>query len=241
MKKFNFNIDIEDNIQQLSKSPHGLISQMNQYEINQHLVDMNLPSGTLWCKYNLGVNLSNLSEARDWYGDYYAWGELKTKEIYTWDNYKHISTRRDEIVFPKYGEDHVMELQLEDDVAYQKLHIGKLKFRIPSRSQFEELLKNSTNDYIKDFNDIKGLNGRLLKSKLNGNEIFFPFAGVNERSQIYEKSKLNGVGSTGIVWTSTVDSDPSRSWYVNFDFDSIGVWRDDKYIGCSIRPILFNE
>jgi hypothetical protein len=71
---------------------------------------MNLPSSTLWCKYNLGVNSNNLSKARDWYGDYYAWGELETKEIYTWDNYKHISGRRGEGVFPKYGEDHVTEL-----------------------------------------------------------------------------------------------------------------------------------
>ena len=58
------------------------------------VVDLGLPSGTLWCKYNLDVDPTKLSKVEDWYGDYYAWGELegnKTNEkgeIYFEYNYK---------------------------------------------------------------------------------------------------------------------------------------------------------
>jgi len=45
----------------------------------KNFVDLGLPSKTLWSKYNLGVNPNNLEIAADWYGDYYAFGELKPK------------------------------------------------------------------------------------------------------------------------------------------------------------------
>ena len=44
-------------------------------------VDLNLPSGTKWFKYNLGA------ENEYDYGDYYAWGELTTKNRYYWADY----------------------------------------------------------------------------------------------------------------------------------------------------------
>ena len=40
--------------------------------MKDEVVDLGLPSKTLWCKYNLGVNQNQLSIASDWYGDYYA-------------------------------------------------------------------------------------------------------------------------------------------------------------------------
>ena len=29
-----------------------------------------------------------LSKAADWHGGYYAWGEIKTKSEFSWNNYK---------------------------------------------------------------------------------------------------------------------------------------------------------
>ena len=34
------------------------------------VVDLGLPSGTLWCKYNLDVDPNQLSKAEDWCGNY---------------------------------------------------------------------------------------------------------------------------------------------------------------------------
>ena len=45
-------------------------------------VDLGLPSGTLWATMNVGAN-----HPED-YGDYFAWGEIATKDVYNWSTYK---------------------------------------------------------------------------------------------------------------------------------------------------------
>ena len=56
-------------------------------DLMEEVVDLGLPSGTLWCKYNLDVDPNQLTEPEDWYGGYYAWGELEgNKSKYNWDN-----------------------------------------------------------------------------------------------------------------------------------------------------------
>ena len=45
-------------------------------------VDLGLPSGTLWATCNVGAS------APEEYGDYFAWGETKPKEVYSWDTYQ---------------------------------------------------------------------------------------------------------------------------------------------------------
>ena len=47
------------------------------------LVDLGLSSGTLWATCNLGAE-------NPWdYGNYYAWGETETKDVYSWETYKY--------------------------------------------------------------------------------------------------------------------------------------------------------
>lgn len=45
-------------------------------------VDLGLPSGTLWATCNVGANRP------EEVGDYFAWGETATKDIYDWKHYK---------------------------------------------------------------------------------------------------------------------------------------------------------
>jgi len=56
--------------------------------LQKELVDLELPSGTLWCKYNVGVDTDHLNWYKNWYGCYFAWGETDIKDIYDWSNYK---------------------------------------------------------------------------------------------------------------------------------------------------------
>ena len=57
-------------------------------------VDLGLPSGTLWCKYNLGCNFDKLNVSPEntkpinWYGGHYACGETKQKREYAEKTYK---------------------------------------------------------------------------------------------------------------------------------------------------------
>ena len=89
--------DFDDNeLQGQTNSKVKYKGGTNEYlDLMNEVVDLGLPSGTLWCKYNLGVDPNQLSKAEDWYGKYYAWSELeenktnKDGEIYfDWDNYK---------------------------------------------------------------------------------------------------------------------------------------------------------
>ena len=102
-------------------------------------VNLGLPSGTLWCKYNLGVNPSKLSKPEDWYGKYYAWGETKQNKS-SWNNYK-FGKKYDNLT--KYCNnsdfglnsftDNLTELLPEDDVAYQFKKCHNFKFHISTK------------------------------------------------------------------------------------------------------------
>ena len=72
--------DFEDNEQIGSLSQHNDVIDSEDVIKNKHLlmqgfVDLVLPSGTLWCKYNLGVDHNHLDNYQYWNGGYYQWGE----------------------------------------------------------------------------------------------------------------------------------------------------------------------
>jgi len=163
--------------------------------LRDEVVDLGLPSGTLWCKYNLDVNPNKLSKAKNWYGKYYAWGELegnKTNEdgkiYFDWDNYKFYKFEKG-YKLTKYCNNHeyglngftdnLTELLPEDDAAYQFKKYHNFKFHIPSKEQCEELINCTTKYWVNNYdpnnmehhindNGIKGLNGRVFIGK-NGN------------------------------------------------------------------------
>ena len=48
-----------------------------------HMIDLGLPSGTLWSCCNVGATKP------EEYGGYYAWGETEEKDYYAWSTYIH--------------------------------------------------------------------------------------------------------------------------------------------------------
>ena len=74
--------DDEEQVQNIkSKQVQNRDYTKEYLDLMDDVVDFGLPSGTLWCKYNLDVNPNKLFKAKDWYGKYYAWGELKPNKI----------------------------------------------------------------------------------------------------------------------------------------------------------------
>lgn len=171
-KKQNFihlsldNFDFNDNIQ---KQSHGKIKDINitkdNLDLLNNFVDLGLPSGTLWCKYNLGCDFNLLScdpkktKAKDWYGDYYAWGEIETK------------AKSNNIALKYNDDDNLSTLLPKDDIA--TILCGKYA-HIPSKKQFDELFFLDYR-YVK-YKYVKDLYGIMFKGK-NGNELFLPAAG----------------------------------------------------------------
>ena len=223
------------------------------------IIDLGLPSGTKWFKYNLGVDYKKLDSKpektipEDWYGDYYAWGELEPKSIYSNDNYKFYvkSYRLDDRYFieqyllTKYSgaaeysfnhkADNLSQLQLEDDVAYMKFkNPANIKFHIPSKEQFKELIENTTiklkHIYNDGYNGVNGLYGLLFTSKINGNSIFFPGTGNYYGSSHEEKNLVT-------LWTTTLSR--SSHYATSFYGTSNTPFRtNSRFCGMPVRPVV---
>ena len=104
--------------------------------IPSNCVDLGLPSGLLWAKYNMGT------DSQTEIGDYYAWGETSpNKKYYFISTYKYYKTTISKILeILKYSEkDWKTVLELEDDAANANLGVG---YRIPTREDWQELLDN---------------------------------------------------------------------------------------------------
>ena len=104
--------------------------------IPSNCVDLGLPSGLLWAKYNMGT------DSQTEIGDYYAWGETSpNKKFYFISTYKYYKTTISKILeILKYSEkDWKTVLELEDDAANANLGVG---YRIPTQEDWQELLDN---------------------------------------------------------------------------------------------------
>ena len=152
-------------------------NQHNGYEY----VDLDLPSGTLWAKCNIGA------EEEHEYGDYFAWGETKTKKTYDWDTYKYSDGNFNELTkycgSKAFGHneftDDITELEPNDDAAH--VNMGG-KWRIPTEKQWEELL-SLKNEFIRNYKN-KKIDGMLYTAK-NGNTLFLPAAGYADNTRFY--------------------------------------------------------
>lgn len=168
-------------------------------------VDLGLPSGLKWATCNVGAS------SPEEYGDYYARGEVNTKNEYTEDN---CSTDRKYINKisgdPRY------------DVARKKWGDS---WRMPTKEEFQELKDYCTWEWTTQ----SGHNGYKVIGP-NGNSIFLPAAGY----RCYEET-LNAE-SSGNYWTATTIGVYSYRLYISSDYramDDYGDWR-----GYSVRPVL---
>ena len=134
--------DDEEQVQNIkSKQVQNRDYTKEYLELMKVVVDLGLPSGTLWCKYNLEAypELDPHPFPWDFYGNYYSWGETKVKNEYSYDTLTFCDDNRK---LTKYCEkDRLTQLLPEDDVAYIKQKCRNFKFHIPTKEQVEELLK----------------------------------------------------------------------------------------------------
>lgn len=232
------------------------------------MVDLGLPSGTLWAKYNIGVDPNDLDTAEKWYGNYYAWGEIETKTDYsgtpegaykwgTIDEESRIINLTKYNTKSEYGTvDNKTVLEPEDDVATVIYGSG---FRMPTcgynpdteeiTGDYGELINpeyttidyyfEKPEDYEGDivykgnYNSVPGLYGILIKSKINGNSIFIPSAGVMLGSTLYSNSKA------GTIWSVSLFDNTTTAYAFTFERNGDRYPVDDgyRYYGRSIRAI----
>ena len=257
----------QDNIQGQTNSKVKYQGGTKEYlDLMKDVVDLGLPSGTLWCKYNLDVDPNQLSKVEDWYGKYYAWGELKgNKTEFMWATYKyaeHYTDLFETECLTKYCNDpqkgynqitkrwgfidNLTELLSEDDAAYQNKKLHNYKFYIPTKEQCEELI-NYTNSYwiynydpnkIKhNLEDDKGIQG------LNG----VIFEGKNENQLfIPAAGYCNGSGIYSVsyscdLWSRTLHTaNPRDINAYELDLRPLDIRTNvaARYYGFSVRPVI---
>ena len=204
----------------------------------KQFVDLGLPSGNLWCKYNLGAPVSKMknilhTERVDYIGGFYAWGEIEERfNNFTQQAYKF-----------NYSEFNSKNLSLQNDAAYTSNNYP-FKIYMPSYDDYNELKNNTTLDFKENYNGVEGLNGIIYKSNVNDNEIFIP-------NISYKQSDIGKIdvwsGSSFGCWTDTASWNNEKAymiycsktiWYggkITYSCNNVVV---DKWCGAQIRPII---
>ena len=189
------------------------------------LVDLGLPSGTLWAATNL--NAFKPEQA----GYYYQWGDtigwtaeqVGTNKQFSWDDYKYGTSEYTSDQTKYNATDGLKILELSDDAAYQMLGA---KWKMPTKEDFEELIENTTYSTV-SINGVQG--GKYTAS--NGNYIFLPFKGAGSNNSIVNTNN-------SYHWTSSVyESHISLAWYLDCYSDECYMNSIRRSNGYNIRPV----
>lgn len=160
-----------------------------------------------WATCNVGANKP------EEYGDYYAWGETKTKSSYDLSNCVLLGRNIKDIKGTNC------------DVAHVKWGGS---WRMPTKAEFDELLNKCTWTWATK----NGTNGFKVTSK-NGNSIFLPAVGYR-----YNKT-LAGAGEDGYYWSSTSkEGDSWNACYLYFFSGNRCMIGEYRMSGRPVRPVL---
>lgn len=207
-------------------------------------VDLGFPSKTLWATYNVGASLPHE------YGEYYAWGETKSKDLYDESTYEyflgysesgpyHYAQYSKYIWYSDHGkQDYILALEAADDAA--TVNWGT-KWKMPSKEQGEELSYYCI-WYRKDLTiDGKKIIGYIGESKLNGNKIYFPFSDMK-----YAQVPVDHMSSW--YWTCDLSAEKgnlasSSDYYANYmtiesRSNTLVVAETRRIQGLTIRPVV---
>ena len=176
-------------------------------EINGHeYVDLGL--SVKWATCNVGA-----SKPED-YGNYYAWGETKTKSDYSSSN---------SVSYGKKFSD--IGGQSQYDAA--RSNWGGT-WRLPTEAELQELRDKCTWKWTTQ-NGVKG----YKVTGPSGNSIFLPAAGIRNGSSLYHAG-----GEYGNYWSSSPYESDSDYAYDLYFYSSIqGAYWNNRYYGLSVRPV----
>ena len=211
----------------------------------QKLKALDLGLSVKWANMNVGAS------SPEEYGDYFAWGEVKTKRYYgDYSGYTHFDDKR----FHKYNYYHykgsevdsLIVLQKDDDVATERM--GS-RWRMPTADEVEELL-TKCNFTPGKLNGAKGLFVTSRDTTVERDTLFLPLAGRKDFGnfrlypsasayywtstlvgpEVYSKAKMDSIDSRGDLVRSAkcmviVGEQPPVINYIK------------RKIGCVVRPV----
>lgn len=197
-----------------------------------NVVDMGLPSGTMWAYTNLGA------ATPDQDGQRFAWAETSTKDAYSLENY--IYYDKNSLELTKYVDNQVTEMLPEDDPA--SVIFGE-DWKTPSKVQVNELFNNCHVLY----SVVSGKEGFVFVPKnvdYSDRRLFMPFSMTSETLKNNNSSQNSPYSKYGFFWTSTlsaVDAFEAYSLCINMDENSTYLYKGTgttrRVYGLCIRPV----
>lgn len=181
-----------------------------------------------WANMNLGA----VTEAD--YGDYYMWGSTQANNDTTCDYANCPYCTGTYNSFTKYNKsDGKTTLESTDDAATQIL--GGTA-HIPTKAEIQELLSKTRQTTVSSYNGT-GVRGVKYTSIVNGNSIFIPSSGYR-----VDNTTSKG-GSSGRIWSSSLDNSDSTIFSNAYYLDSNTTWDSEiqslgRHYGYAIRPVL---
>ncbi len=183
----------------------------NSEKFNGELVDLGL--SVKWAACNIGA------DSPEEYGNYYAWGELETKNDYSEENSATYGLLIEELQAKGIiNEDTVLNEAY--DVAHVRLDGS---WRMPTKAEYEELIEKCTWNLTVSGNGVFG----YTVTGPNGNSILLPDAGFCVDSSCYDDCAFL------LYWTSNPFENSKSSYYLSDDC----INTTDRSCGLPIRPV----
>ncbi len=188
-------------------------------------VDLGLPSGLLWATCNVGADVPESI------GDYFAWGEIQSKDYYDFSTYQHCNGDFRSLTKYcsnfRYGyngfTDNLTTLEPVDDAATANWNGG---WRMPTKEEWQELYQNT----ICTWNTLNDVYGRFFIAS-NGNTLFLPATGFRIEGSLNHTSE-------GYYWSSSVNMEyPYYAWRFYFNSDYCDLGGNIREYGQSVRAV----
>ncbi len=187
-----------------------------------HMIDLGLPSGTLWACCNVDTeHPENQKPEND--GGYYAWGDTEEKSVYDWDNYGYDFIGNDPIIRTMF------------DVAHVKWGGA---WQMPTYDHFEELLNKCTHQWT----TLNGIEGFKFSGS-NGVGIFLPAAGGISGYNYFDfrQGCIYWSGTLSNEWGEGVEPDvtDAKCLYLRNGDPPLPILRRSE--GLSVRPVITRD
>lgn len=188
---------------------------------NVEMVDLGL--SVKWANMNVGATMP------EEYGDYFAWGEVTTKNDYSWNNYRWCNGNSSSLTkYCSNGEYGIVDYRSTLEPADDAAHINWGGYwRMPTDDEWNELYTQCTWTLTTQ----NGVTGYCVSAS-NGNSIFLPAAGVREETHLFN------IESNGLYWSaSTYSDDSNNAQTINYGLTYAHRGHSDRYRGLSVRPV----
>lgn len=180
---------------------------------DNQVVDLGL--SVKWAGWNVGAFFPEEN------GGYYAWGEVKEKDLYTLSTYQHYDKDKNQFTF------------IGNNISGTEYDVARVKWggnwRMPTLLECKELVERCKWEWV----SYNGMVGYLVTGP-NGNCIFLPAVGFCAHSELY------GWKGSGLYSSSTIyDNLSVYTYYLGCSIGDDVCWNyGERYHGQSVRPVL---